>query len=84
MKITNVLPKLGVLLLVIVAFARCEADFSNLDTNIINENFTSPDTTFSVVAYSKLLGGIQTNGLSSYKLGVYNDPVYGKTISHFT
>ncbi|MAL59520.1 MAG: hypothetical protein CMC14_05670 [Flavobacteriaceae bacterium] len=83
MKITNVLPKLGVLLLVIVAFASCEEDFSNLDTNIINENFTSPDTTFSVVAYSKLLGGIQTNGLSSYKLGVYNDPVYGKTISHF-
>lgn len=83
MKITNVLPKLGVLLLVIVAFASCEEDFSNLDTSIINENFTSPDTTFSVVAYSKLLGGIQTNGLSSYKLGVYNDPVYGKTISHF-
>ena len=40
MKITNVLPKLGVLLLVIVAFASCEEDFSNLDTNIINENFT--------------------------------------------
>lgn len=83
MKITNVLPKLGVLLLVFVAFASCEEDFSNLDTSIINENFTSPDTTFSVVAYSKLLGGIQTNGLSSYKLGVYNDPVYGKTVSHF-
>ena len=83
MKITSILPKLGILFLVIVAVASCEEEFNNLDTSIINENFTSPDTTFSVVAYSKALGGIQTNSLSSYKLGVYNDPVYGKTISNF-
>ena len=79
----------GGLFILILSFASCEEDFSNLDTEIINENFSRPDTTFSVVAYSRLLRGnnsfygVQTNGLTSYKLGVYVDPVYGTTTSNF-
>ncbi|MCB0457704.1 MAG: DUF4270 domain-containing protein [Flavobacteriaceae bacterium] len=90
MKITNLIPKFGILFILVLAIASCEEDFSNLDTGIIDENFTRPDTTFSVVAYSRFLKeyqmeqiGVQTNGLSSYKLGVYVDPVYGKTTTNF-
>lgn len=79
----------GGLFFLILALASCEEDFSNLDTEIIDENFTRPDTSFTVVAFSKILNdgnplqGVQTNGLTSYKLGVYMDPVYGKTTTHF-
>ncbi|MEZ4874396.1 MAG: DUF4270 domain-containing protein [Flavobacteriaceae bacterium] len=83
MKITYLFPKLGVILFLIVSFAACQEDFNNLDTSIIDQNFTKPDTTFSVKAYSMPIGGVQTTGLPSYKFGVYNDPVYGKTIFNF-
>ncbi len=84
MNIKNLLPKLGVIVGVIIGFASCEEEFSTINTNIINENFRTPDTVFPVVAYSKSLSengnnGVQSNGLSSYQLGVYNDPVYGKS-----
>ncbi|NND61574.1 MAG: DUF4270 domain-containing protein [Flavobacteriaceae bacterium] len=84
MNIKNILPKLGVIVGIIIGFASCEEDFSTIDTNIINENFSTPDTVFDVIAYSKGINqdgtnGVQTNGLSSYQLGIYNDPVYGKS-----
>ena len=80
MKVRNLLVKLGIVLLVVLGFASCDEDFSNLDTDIIGGTFSTPDTIFSVKAYSKLLGGIQTNDHQTYKLGVYNDPVYGTTV----
>ncbi len=83
MKIRSLLTKLGITFLAILGFASCDEDFSNLDTDIIGGTFTTPDTVFSVKAYSKLVGGVQTNDQQTYKLGIYNDPVYGKTVVNF-
>ncbi|MEL6812167.1 MAG: DUF4270 domain-containing protein [Bacteroidota bacterium] len=78
-----ILPRLGAILLVIVALASCEEEFSNIDTNIIDQNFnTELDESRTVIAYSKKLPGVQSNGLPVYQLGVYNDPVYGKTTAN--
>jgi len=83
MKMKYLLPKLGAILLVIIAFASCEEDFSNIDTNIIDQNFTTElDESRTVIAYSTKLEAVQTNGLPVFQLGVYNDPVYGKTTAN--
>tara|TARA_R110002049_G_scaffold161178_1_gene326169 strand:- start:1871 stop:3460 length:1590 start_codon:yes stop_codon:yes gene_type:complete len=81
MKIKNTLPKLAAILFLIIGFASCEEDFSTIGTNIIgdqNINATLYESN-SVISYSRKLNGVQTNGLSTYQLGVYNDPVYGKS-----
>lgn len=83
MNMKNLLLKLGVILTVIVALASCEEDFNTVDTDIIGQNFSTPDTVLDVRAYSRALGGVQTNDLIAYQLGVYNDPVYDKYKADF-
>lgn len=79
----NLLPRLVVVLLMIVGIASCEEDFTTIQTNIINESFNREvDSTKTVIAYSKAINGVQTNNQTSYRLGVYNDAVYGKSHSH--
>ncbi len=79
----QLLPKFGIILLAIIGFASCDEDFSTIDTNIIGGDFILPDTVFSVKAYSKLMGAIQSNDQQTYKLGMYNDPIYGSTVVDF-
>jgi hypothetical protein len=80
MKMKYILPRVAAILVIIVAFASCEEEFSTIDTDIIDQGFnTDFDDTKSVVAYSKAMNGVQTNDLIAYKLGVYNDPTYGKS-----
>ncbi len=80
MKRSVLLPKLGIILLLILGFASCEEDFSNLETEIIEQNFsTDVDSSKTVIAYSLPFSGVQTNGLPLYQVGTYTDPFYGKT-----
>ncbi|MBX2828421.1 MAG: DUF4270 domain-containing protein [Flavobacteriaceae bacterium] len=79
----HLLLKFGVIFTLIIALASCEEDFSTVDTDIIGINFSTPDTIMDVTAYSRALNGVQTNDLLAYQLGIYNDPVYGQTQSHF-
>jgi|TARA_R100000479_G_scaffold176508_1_gene131587 hypothetical protein len=80
MKIKNLLPKLAAVLFVIVALASCEEDIDIIGSEIVGDNtFIEPDETNSVIAYSRKLVPIQTNGLSAYQLGVNNNPIYGKS-----
>jgi len=85
MKIKYTLPKTVAILAIIIAFASCAEDFSNIGANIIgDENFDSEFTdSLTVVSYSRKLLPTQTNSLPVYKLGVYNDPVYGKSTINF-
>jgi hypothetical protein len=80
MKIKYTLPKLMAVFLIIVGLASCEEDFDPLVSDIGVQNFDS-DLYISdnVVAYSRKLLPVQTNALPSYQLGIYNDPVYGKS-----
>ena len=83
MKMKYFLPRLGVILSAIIALASCEEDFSNINADIIDQNFnTELDDSRTVIAYSKKITSVQSNRLPVYQLGIYNDPVYGKTIAH--
>ena len=83
MKMKYILPRIGAIMVVIIALASCEEDFSNINTNIIDQNFnTELDESKTVIAYSKKVPSVQTNGLPAYQLGIYNDPVYGKTTAN--
>lgn len=83
MKMKYILPRIGAIMVVIIALASCEEDFSNINTNIIDQNFnTELDESRTVIAYSKKIPSVQTNGLPAYQLGTYNDPVYGKTTAN--
>lgn len=83
MKVKKLFPALGLIGLLIVGFSSCNEDFSTLDTDIINGNFSRQDSLFSVKAYSNLLGPVQTNEQQTYKLGMYYDPLYGTSVVNF-
>lgn len=65
----------------------CESDFASLDSDVINPdnavNFLTDVQEYPMVTYTKNTGPVQTNGLSSYLLGYYNDPVYGSGTANF-
>ncbi len=83
MKTKYILPRIGAILFIIIALASCEEDFSNIQTDIIDQNFnTELDESRTVIAYSKKISSVQSNRLPVYQLGVYNDPVFGKTTAH--
>lgn len=85
MKIKYTLPKAIAILAMIVAFASCEEDLNTIGANIIgDENFNSEFTdSLYIVSYSRKLVPTQTSALPVYQLGVYNDPVYGKSTVNF-
>jgi Domain of unknown function (DUF4270) len=83
MKVKKLFPELGLVGLLILGFSSCNEEFSTLDTDIINGNFSRLDSSFSVKAYSKLLGPVQTNNQQTYKLGMYYDPLYGTSVVDF-
>ncbi len=83
MNVTQRIPHFLWVLLVIIGFASCDESFTNLDTDLIDQNYTTPDTVFSVRAYSRFVGPVQSNNQLSYKLGYYNDPLFGPHSADF-
>ena len=81
MNIKKTLPQISAVLFLIVALASCQEDFSTLGSDIIggqNNDFTLNNSS-TVVSYSRKVGPIQTSELDLNQLGVYTDPVYGKS-----
>ncbi|WP_292244912.1 DUF4270 domain-containing protein [Mesonia sp.] len=71
---------LAFLTIAISLFAACEDDFSDVGSDLVNNNnFNSLlyDSS-NLNAYSVKINGAQTNNFNNLLLGVYNDPVYGK------
>lgn len=81
MKIKNLLPKVGAILVIIVALASCQNDISELGSELLGSETPNGilDDAQTVIAFSKKLNPVQSNRLPGYQLGVYNDPVYGKS-----
>jgi hypothetical protein len=81
MKIKNLLPKVGTILFIIIAMASCQEDVSSIGSGILGDETPNGilDDSQTVVAYSEKIGPLQSNRLPAYQLGVYNDPVYGKS-----
>ncbi|WP_289044542.1 DUF4270 domain-containing protein [uncultured Olleya sp.] len=78
--IINFIKPLALLMTIAITLIACEKDFVNIESDITGaENFTTNSKMFPFIAYNKKVGPVQTNGLSSYVLGTYNDPNFGLT-----
>ena len=71
--------KIAALLAVSFVFVACDDEFSTVGGEIIENPADVELRELEVKTYSKKLNSVQTNNLSDYLLGVYNDPVYGET-----
>lgn len=78
----RLIQKFAAVFLVLFFMFGCEKEFSSIGSEIINDN---PFATGSVIApvfvSHKKLPPTQSNGLPVYMLGVYDDPVFGRTES---
>jgi hypothetical protein len=73
-------------MLILGSFLACESEFASLDSDVISQgnavNFLTDVQEYPMITYNKKTGPVQTNGLSSYLLGYYNDPVYGAGVAN--
>jgi len=77
-------PALAGILLVMALFS-CEQDLTTIGAGVIGgEPFTTGKEVYDVFAFNKKVVAVRTNKLPLYQLGVFNDPVYGKTEARIT
>ena len=70
--------------LVALFFASCDKDYNTLGSDIVgNENFDFTTITPIIKVYNQKIPAVQTNNLSVNQLGIYNNPVFGKTKANF-
>ncbi len=74
---------LGTLLLLV--HSSCEEDVTTIGNGVIDENpFSSDKAVYDVFAFNKKIEAVQTNKLPIYQIGVFNDPIYGRTTASIT
>lgn len=84
MKASSLLLKVLAVLALLVGSASCDEDFYSIGTEILGQDLeVNVDSSRTVVAYSRKLVPVQTNDMQAYRLGIYNDPVFGKSTSNF-
>jgi hypothetical protein len=72
------------IVLVALFFASCDKDYNTLGSDIVgNENFDFITATPTINVYNQKIPAVQTNNLSVNQLGIYNNPVFGKTKANF-
>lgn len=66
-------------------FASCDKDFNEIGSDVIGDDHFDflPDNLSTVVAYNQKTGIVQTNNMAINSLGIYNNPVFGKTKANF-
>lgn len=71
--------------LLLIAVSSCEEDITTIGRGVIDQNpFTSDVAVYDVFAYNKNVIAVQTNQLPIYQIGVFNDPVFGRTTASVT
>ncbi|MHA7942645.1 DUF4270 domain-containing protein [Formosa sp. 3Alg 14/1] len=79
-KILQVIKLPSIILVLLTVLIACDKDYNSLGTNIIGgKDFVSDSIEYPIIAYSKKVKPVQTNGLSSNLIGAYNNPEYGLT-----
>ncbi|WP_430399456.1 DUF4270 domain-containing protein [Flavobacterium sp.] len=69
----------------VILITSCDKDFNTIGSEIVGGDhfdFERKDD-FTVTAYSKATGSVQTNNLPINALGVYNNPAFGLTKASF-
>lgn len=71
--------------LLVVTVLSCEEEITTIGSEVIGgEPFTTDKAVYDVFAYNKKVIAVKTNKLPVYQLGIYDDPIYGKTEAHIT
>ncbi len=75
------MPLAGTIFFIIIGLSSCQEEISTIGSEILGDETPNGilDDSQTIIAYSRKLGPIQTDRLPAYQLGVYNDPVYGKS-----
>lgn len=72
-------------ILLVVALVSCEQDLTTIGADVIGgKPFTTDKAVYDVFAFNKNVKAVRTNKLPVYQLGIFNDPVYGKTDARIT
>ncbi len=85
MKTLNTLPKIVAILFFIIAIASCDEDFNTIGGDIVGDDslLAQLDESNTVISYSRKLDPVQTNVIPVHQLGIYNDPVFGKSTVNY-
>lgn len=75
----------GFALLLVMLFSSCHEDLSTLGSEVLGDQtpYGILSEGHSLKAYNQRMSGVQSNDLSAYRLGIYNDPTFGKSTSNF-
>ena len=72
-------------ILIVLTVMACEEDLTTIGDSVIGgQPFTTDRAVYDVFAFNKKVEAVQTNKLPVYQLGVFNDPIYGKTEARVT
>lgn len=72
-------------ILFVTALMSCEQELTTIGDGLVgNVPFNSDVAVFDVFAFNKRIEAVQTNQLPLYQLGVFNDPIYGRTEASIT
>lgn len=68
-----------------VLLASCDSDFNGIGSDLIGDNHFGLEkyTGASILAFNQSTGPVQSNGLPVNSLGIYDNPVFGKTTANF-
>lgn len=85
----NVIAKLPVflpaVLLLLAGLLSCEEETLTIGEDVIGGSpFTTDRETYDVFAYNSKINAVQTNRMPVYQLGVFEDPLYGRTEARIT
>jgi len=69
----------------IVAVSSCDEEVTTIGNGVIDgDPFISDKAVYDVFAYNKNVEAVQTNKLPIYQIGVFNDPIFGKSTASIT
>jgi Domain of unknown function (DUF4270) len=79
----SIFSRIFILTLLAITFSSCDKDANDIGANIIgNDHFGfSSYTGASIIAYNQATSDIQTENLAVNQLGIYDNPVFGKTVA---
>lgn len=77
-KILNIVKYLLVVLFIFISIISCEKDFENIGVDLVNNNnFSTPDTIFELISYSKNVDSSRTDNLANPAFGIYQKASFG-------
>ncbi len=68
-----------------IVLMSCDEDVTTLGNGVIDGSpFVSDKAEYDVFSYNRNVVAVQTNKLPLYQIGVFNDPIYGRTTASIT